>query len=182
MPIFFNANYSGVAAFEKLGAGSQTMESAIRYGMFAVAQFWHENILPNHFERGANRKYKHKRRKKKYSAIKRKFALGETIINPETGQAESHSVVKGGVVDIAFEGHTERKAEESHSIRVTRNGFVLKMRVPRYILGRRRGDYPNMRKELSYITTEEAMLLGRVWWQHAKKFLTSNRNSTQFRT
>lgn len=180
MPIYFNANYRGVALFAgKRGIGQDVINEAIKFGMFQVAEAWHKRILPQHFQPGAKRKYKHKKRKKNYSEIKIKFAQGESIRDPVTGQEESHNVVKGGMVDIAFEGHTETKARRNFTVRVTKSGFALKMVVPKYILGRRRGDYPNMKKELSYITTEEAMWLGRVFLRAAIKFLKVNQVNVQ---
>lgn len=180
MPIYFNANYRGVALFAgRRGIGQDVINEAIKFGMFQVAEAWHKRILPQHFQRGAGRKYKHKKRKKKYSEIKIKFAQGDSIIDPVTGERESHNVVKGGMVDIAFEGHTETKARRNFTVRVTKNGFSLKMVVPKYILGRRRGDFPNMKKELSYITTEESMWLGRVFIRAAIKFLKVNQVNVQ---
>lgn len=175
MPIYFNANYRGVGLFaSRRGVAQETLNLAIKFGMATVAEAWHKRILPQHFQRGASRKYKHKKRKKAYSEIKVKFAKGESIRDPATGRQEFHNVVKGGMVDIAFEGRTEIKARSGYTIRATKNGFSLKMTVPKYILGRRRGDYPNMRKELSYITTEEAMWLGRVFLRSAIKFIKVN--------
>lgn len=176
MPIFFNANYRGIAIFGKnQGTGKTIMNAAAKYANFRVAMFWHRMILPRHFEAGAKRKYRHKKRKRKYSAIKRLLAAKGEYTNPATGKTETASVVKGGVIDIAFEGATERKSRATRAIRATRDGFVLKMRVPRYLLGRKRGDYPNMKRELSTITTQEAMLLGRVWWREAQRFLLNNK-------
>ncbi|TXH41659.1 MAG: hypothetical protein E6Q97_37115 [Desulfurellales bacterium] len=175
MPIFFNANYRGVAMLGgTYGLSRKIMDAAIKYGMFVVADYWHKKILPHHFERGARRRYKHQKRKKAYSEIKVKLAQGEGIPDPITGQLEYHQVVKSGLVDIAFEGDTESKASRQRSIKATAGGFVLKMIVPKYIVMRRRRSYPDMRRELTYITTEEAMLLGRVFWRAARQFLRAN--------
>lgn len=174
MPIFFNANYKGVAMLGgTFGLSKPIVDAAIKYGMFAVAEYWHKKILPLHFTRGARRKYKHQPRKRNYSAIKIKLARGEGVPDPVTGQLEFRNVVKGGLVDIAFEGATESKSKGTRAIRVTLNGFSLKFYVPRYILGRKT-NFPNMKRELSYITTEEAMFLGRVWWRAAYQFLRAN--------
>lgn len=175
MPIFFNANYKGVAMLGgTFGLSRPIVNAAIKYGMFAVAEYWHKRILPLHFTRLARRKYKHQPRKRNYTDIKRKLAQGLGVPDPVTGIMQFANVVKGGLVDIAFEGATEDKSKATRAIRVTLSGFSLKFYVPRYILGRKRGDFPNMKRELSYITTEEAMFLGRVWWRAAYQFLRAN--------
>lgn len=176
MPIFFNANYNGVALLGgRYGLGKSIMEAAIKYGMYAVADYWHKKILPRHFERGAKRRYKHQPRKRRYSEIKVKLAHGGSVPDPVTGKPVFAEVVKGGLVDIAFEGSTETKAERNRTIRVSRNGFVMKMIVPAYIVQRRKTSYPNMKRELSTVTVEEAMLLGRIFWRAAKQFLVANK-------
>jgi len=183
MPIFFNANYNGVALLGgRYGQGKAIMDAAIKYGMYAVADYWHKNILPRHFERGARRRYKHQPRKRRYSEIKVKLARGGSVPDPVTGKPVFAAVVKGGLVDIAFEGKTEEKSERNRTIRVTRNGFVLKMIVPNYIVQRRKTSYPNMKREISTITREEAMLLGRIFWRAAKQFLRANRVNTNSST
>lgn len=176
MPIFFNVHYQGIAVMSmREGISRKVSEAAIRFAMFAVADYWHTYIFPSHFQAGAKRKYRHTKRKKKYSEIKRAFAMGESYTDPRTGRTERHSVVKGGTVDIAFEGNTERKGRANRAIRVSRNGFRMKIIVPKYITMRRRGNYPDMKRELTSTTVEESVVLRRVFWQAYRKFIDANR-------
>jgi hypothetical protein len=174
VPIFFHVNYEGVSllAFQQ-GLSRRSRDEAIKYAMFRVAMFWHRFILPKHFERGAKRRYKHQQRKRKYSRIKEDFARGIPY------KGELPTVVKGGTVDIAFGGSTEGKARASKAIKVTTSGFKIRMRVPRYIVMRRRGNYPNMKAELSRITREEARALTKIFARDYIRYIRSQRISQQ---
>lgn len=170
MPIFFHVDYDGIALFAReMGVAKRARDEAIKYGMFRVAMYWHRFILPKHFERGAKRRYRHQQRKRRYSKIKEDFAAGIPF------RGELPSVVKGGVVDIAFRGAAETKARGTKAITVTTSGFKLRMRVPRYIVMRRRGSYPNMKRELSTITREEARTLSKIFARDYVRYIKAQR-------
>ena len=172
MPIFFNIDYRGVDIMAKhAGVAKKRQWDAVRDAMVMVAAYWHANTFPKHFTRGAKGRYRHKRRKRSYKRIKRELALGNKVWDKEQGKLVWIRVVKGGLVDVAFRGPTETKARANRWISGTRNGFTLKMRVPRYITQRRRGSYPDMKRELSMITIEEARELKGVFWKYYRKAL-----------
>lgn len=170
MPIFFHVDYEGVELFaSQAGISQRARDESIKYAMFRVAMFWHRFILPKHFERNAKRRYRHQARKRKYSKIKEDFAAGIPF------HGELPPVVKSGVVDIAFQGRTERQARGSKAIRATKNGFTLRIPVPRYIVMRRRGSYPNMKRELSTITRDEARTMSRVFARDYMRYVKAKR-------
>lgn len=176
MPIFFSVSYEGLAVFAKRrGVAVKTSNAAIRFANFAVANYWHQHILPRHFSRGNKRRYHHQRRKYVYSKIKRLKAQGRQYTDPQTGKTEHEPVVKGGTVDLAYKGSSERKARSTRAIRVSKNGFVIKLVVPRYIVIRRRGNYPNMKREIQTTTLEESKEMRKVFWTAYRHFITSNR-------
>ena len=176
MPIFFHVDYEGIATFSKrAGHGRAMHRAAVKYAMYKVAVFWHGVILPKHFQFGAKFAYKHQRRKRAYSRAKQELAAGATLYNPITHEVEKIDVVKGGKTDIAFRGISEDKAKRNKWITSNHGGFVIKMRVPRYIVQRRRGSYPNMKREISTITPDEAALMSKLFYRHYIRFLRQNR-------
>ena len=180
MPIFFNVDYRMVGVLARQnGVAKRVRDEAIRFGMFQVARFWARHYLPEHFNSRNRQKYRHKRRKPAYRRIKRLMYDGKTFIDPLTGQPDSRDVIKKGSVDIVFTGKSEHKAEGNQGIRATTKGFVIKMRVPRYLVQRRRGSYPDMKKEIASSTTAEANILRKVFWANYRRFIRNHRNNTK---
>lgn len=177
MPVFFHVSYQGAADLAlKAGAGRRLRVAAMQYANYQVARFWHRYMLPKHFERNAKRRYKHKRRKQRYSQIKRDMANGIGLVtDPRTGEVQLDRVVKGGVVDIARSGDSESKSRKTRNFASTATSWTIRMRVPKYLVQRRKGSYPDMRREIGTNTGEEARLLARVWWAAYRKFLNRNK-------
>jgi hypothetical protein len=184
MPMWFTATYAGTADFAlDQTIGRRLRTTAMQYANYQVAAYWHRKILPRHFEKYNRRRYKHKKRKAPYSRIKRWMAQGQQFYDPKTGQLEKVRVRKSGFVDVVRSGATERKAERSRTIRPTATGFTLRMRVPTYITQRRkRANYPNMKREISEITSREATDMAREWWKHYRIFLEAHKVKVKRRT
>lgn len=177
MPIFFHVSYEGAAdiAF-KAGAGRRLRVAAMQYANYQVARYWHRFMLPGHFKRNAKRRYKHKRRRQRYSQIKQDMAHGIGLqTDPRTGQVTIDRVLKGGVVDIVRSGQSESRARKTRNFSSTATGWTVKMRVPKYLVQRRKGSFPDMKREIGTNTGEEARLLARIWWAAYRKFLNRNR-------
>lgn len=177
MPIFFFVNYQGAGDLAiKAQAGRRLRTAAMQFANFQVGKFWWRFVLKRHYERPAKRRYKHKRRKYLYSRIKQDLAQGQGLsVDPQTGQVMTERVKKSGVVDIVRSGDAESRTRSTGRVRSTANSWTVKMRAPRYIVQRRRGDYPDMKKELGTATVEEAKLLSKIWWRNYRKFLNANK-------
>lgn len=176
MPVFFSVDYNMVGVIaRRAGVAKRVQDEAIRFAMFQTARFWARHMLPKHFDKGANYRYRYQRRKRQYSELKRIMANKGSIVDPRTGREERARVIKGGTVDIVYGGDTERKAESNQMINVTTKGFTLKMRVPRYIVQRRRGSYPDMKREIAQSSVEEARQLRLVFWANCRRFIRRNK-------
>lgn len=176
MPIFFSVNYDMVGVLaRRAGVSKRLQNEAIRFAMFQTARFWARHFLPLHFDRKARHRYRYQRRKRMYQELKQIMAAKGSIVDPRTGKQERADVKKSGMVDIVYGGSTEKKAEGNQGINVTTKGFTIKLRVPRYVVQRRRGSYPNMKREIAQSSVEEARKLRLVFWANYRRFIRRNR-------
>ena len=177
MPVFFHVKYEGAADLAlKAGVGRRGRVAGMQYANYQVARFWHRFMLPDHFKRNAKRRYKHKRRRQRYSQIKQDMAHGIGLqTDPRTGEVQIDKVLKGGVVDIVRSGESEKRARKTRNFSSTATSWTIRMRVPKYLVQRRKGSYPDMRREIGTNTGEEARLLARIWWKAYRKFLDRNK-------
>lgn len=176
MPVFYHVNYKGVGVIARnAGVAKRIQREAVKYANFNVAIHWHMFMLPRHFEKRARQRYGYQKRGKQYSEIKRRLAAGGKVFDAKDKVFVRTRVVKGGEVDLAFGGAAERKSEKNFRVSATYSGFTLKMRVPKYIVMRRRGSYPNMKREIGMTTAKEGRVLKQVFMQHYQNFIDANK-------
>ena len=177
MPIFFYIDYQGAADMAiDAGMGRRGRVAAMQYANLQVARLFHRVKFPDRFKRNAKRRFRHQKRKRPYSRIKRELSSGREVTNQQ-GKViiPAERVLKGGVVNVVRGGDTESKALNQRWFRSTVSGFTIRMSVPQYIVTRRRGGSPDMKRELSTITQQEAKALSKYWWRQYRKFIDANR-------
>ncbi len=95
------------------------MQTHIRQSLRSVAENWHEEMLPDHFNFGASQKYSYRQRSEPYNKKKERMA--------QQGRA-----LKGGKVDLVFTGLLEQAATGFSTIRATPKRSVVRLAVPSY--------------------------------------------------
>ncbi len=163
--IGLNVSFEGFAAMlaEKtnLPLKRATDRSAGKAYGYAL-QYWHQEFLPFHFTRQATTRYKYQKRKKPYSAIKRRLGMGQGAVDGNGVPIRGRDAVvrKGGLVDNVRGGNTERMARAGYLLKTSGKRAVLTMMVPRYISMRRRDpSKPNMGAEITTIVRNERVPL-----------------------
>lgn len=166
--VFLNVDYEGWFAEIAqrrggLGVSRPAKRVLLTDSNRKVIEYWHNKVIPRHFETSARYRYHYQKRKPPYVAIKKALARGERVI-AKGRQLPAEKVVKGGQVDVVRAGSTERKAEAPAPIRSTENKAVVRLKVPRYAGDRRnRTGRPNMGREIKTITNREKQTMVRVW-------------------
>lgn len=116
--------------------------AACKEGFAAVGQEWHAKMLPDHFEAGNWRRYRHEPRTKKYRERKQRLAA--------KGQ-----VAKRGEVDLVYSGAMEQTMERFATIRPFPTRATVRVQAPRYMTLKPRGNQPNKFAELSRTTPQQ---------------------------
>lgn len=91
----------------------------VRIALRKVAETWHEDMLPRHFDEDARGRYNYRERSEVYRKRKQRMA--------QFGRA-----MKGGRVDLVFSGLLEQSAETMATIRAFPLRAVVKMPTPAY--------------------------------------------------
>jgi len=113
---------------ERPAAVSQrAWEGMKRAGMTAVADYWHEKILPRHFTPEAKAKYHHQKRNV-YYLLWKTGASRRAFQKP--GQLKA---ALGGVVDNVLSGAMLRQLAGRELIKAYPNHVTLTMQGPRYM-------------------------------------------------
>lgn len=122
-----------------------------RNGMRAVGEYWHREMLPNHFTPQAKYTYQHKPRSAKY--IRNKQRLAQRGI-----------VALGGNVDNVFRGDVMKALKTRAVIRGFPTRCTVYMHGPNHlrINFRAKSNQPNKKQELITTTAKEAETLKKV--------------------
>ncbi len=91
----------------------------VRTALRKVAETWHEEMLPRHFDEDAKFRYSYRRRSEVYKKMKQRMA--------QFGRA-----MKSGRVDLVFKGLMEQSAEGMATIRAFPLRAVVTMPTPTY--------------------------------------------------
>jgi hypothetical protein len=114
-----------------------------REGMKAVAEHWHQHILPKHFTPEARYRYAHQLRGRGYNARKvKKAAAGQPF------QSGGQPVIGPQPVDNVLTGYLRNQLTSTKAITAYPTRVTLKMFGPRYITMRSfRGDLRRAMRE-----------------------------------
>jgi hypothetical protein len=112
-----------------------------------AGKFWHEDMLPNHFEAPASAQYNFARRDSKYLELKR-----EGRVSGARGQRS--------VVDLVLTGKSKRFLEHLATIRGTSKKVTITMKAPSYFTRRVAGQ-PDKVREVTEFSAKDIRSLKR---------------------
>ncbi len=124
----------------------------MKFALERTAMYWHAKMLPQHFERKAQRKYHYQPRRRKYQIRKQAFAKRDKRIQ------------KHGRAPIVYSGATEALAEGRRVIRPFPTRVRMRMPSPQWVTPRPRDPRkPNLHDEILRVMPGENRTLTRVF-------------------
>lgn len=127
-------------------------KEVLRAGMREAGQYWHQEIMPKHFERSARARYGYQPRRDRYQGYKiRARGRGKAV----------------DTVDLVFSGQTRSSALKPPLIKAYPTRARVDLLVPPYINMRpdprgKRKAAPAMGDELTRVTYQESQKLSEV--------------------
>ena len=125
--------------------GGKRLARILKKANRRVAFFWHLKILPEHFEEGADTKYRYRPRSEKYLKSKR----------------------KRGKPPLVLTGITKQMATRSALIRATKKGATVRFELPAKAKIRFRDGRQNTMEEMKITVQDD---LDRMLQVHRKRF------------
>ena len=124
----------------------------MKFALERTAMHWHSDMLPKHFERKAQRKYRYQARRRGYQTRKRTFAKRDKNIQ------------KQGRAPLVYSGLTEGLAESRKVIRAFPTRVRMRMPSPKWVTPRPKDPAkPNLHDEIVRVMPGENNTLARVF-------------------
>jgi len=108
-----------------------------------IGEYWHRELLPDHFKPGAHGKFQHATRSEEYLKSKRIRGIGP-----------------GRFLDNIFSGKSRRFLMHGPSIKATGTGVTIRMDSPVYFRKTITG-HPNMSNEVTRVSDRHISLISR---------------------
>lgn len=122
---------------------------ARRMAFGEIGREWSNNMLPDHFNRNQQQKYRYRNRTEKYLKRKKRAA--------RRGQVKG-----GGVTDLVYSGRTRDSVSGWNRVRAFPSRATVTLNTPKYIRTRYKPGRPNLANELTTVTPTEVRELDRV--------------------
>jgi hypothetical protein len=124
-------------------------------GFEVAAAWWHQALLPEHFQQFAAAKYRYKPRTKKYLDRKRKLA-------------ERGIVKDGGRLPLVFSGTMRDLMVRAAVIRGFPTRATLRMEAPRYVTFRPKANQPDKVAEVTRVLPAQQQRLEEIYRDHVE--------------
>lgn len=143
---------------------SKNLRKYIQGSLFKLGLWWHKKRLPRHFTWQGAKDYHYSIRSKKYMDRKRfKNYKGEILRRVES-------------VPLVFTGKLREMTTSYAKIRSTSKSLQVTMKTPYYLRFRGKGGTgPDMRRELLFISDEEAQLIAVATMKYIKAKVEQDR-------
>lgn len=111
-----------------------------------IGEYWHRELLPDHFKPGAHSKFQHSKRSEKWLRSKRIRGIGP-----------------GRFLDNIFTGKSRRFLMHGPQIKATGTGVTIRMDAPLYFRNPRHKTpgHPNKPDEVTRVSTRHRSLISR---------------------